>query len=458
MVGRMNFFPHQARKIGGFEISKVHARQILDSRGNPTVEVDIHLKNNGFGRASVPSGASTGTREALELRDGGKGFEGKYVLTAVKNVDTEIAKSVIGMNALDQEAIDNKMIALDGTENKSRLGANAILGVSVATARAAANALNIPLYELIGGSDAHILPVPMFNVLNAGAHANWVAEIQEKKIIPANFKTYREALFAAAKVYHSLQSLLKADGYPTGLGDEGGFAPPLTSNEASLVYMMRAIIKSGYKPGHDFFIALDPAASGYFKDGKYQLKSENRSLTPSEQVDYLAGLVEKYPILLIEDGLAEDDVEGWKMITKKLGDRIEIVGDDLFVTNPKILAKGISDGIANGVLIKPNQIGTVWETYKTINMAREAGYAQYWSHRSGETEDNWLSHMVVAAGSGQLKTGAPARGERTSKYNELLRIEENLGSRAVYPGIAAFSEGVRKFAKQREGKWDSWNE
>ena len=457
MSERMNYFPLRGQRETGFEIAGLRARQILDSRGNPTVEVDVRLDNGGFGRASVPSGASTGTREALELRDGGKGFEGKYVLTAVNNANTEIAGKVSGMNALDQEALDGKMIALDGTENKHRLGANAILGVSIAAARAAADALHIPLYQLIGGPDAHILPVPMFNVLNAGAHANWVAEIQEKKIIPVNFKTYREALFAAAKVYQVLLGLLKADGYPTGLGDEGGFAPPLTSNEASLVYIMRAIIKAGFKPGRDFFIALDPAASGYFKDGKYQLKSEKRALTPAEKVDYLAELVEKYPILLIEDGLSEDDREGWKLITGKLGDRIELVGDDLFVTNPKILAQGIRDHIANGVLIKANQIGTLWETYETVNMAREAGYAQYWSHRSGEPEDNWLAHTVVAAGSGQLKTGAPARGERTAKYNELLRIEEELGARAVYPGISAFSEGVRKFAEERAGKWDNWN-
>jgi enolase len=466
MAERMNFFPLGGQRIRGFEIAGLRARQILDSRGNPTVEVDVRLRNGGLGRASVPSGASTGTREALELRDGGKGFEGKYVLTAVNNANTEIAGKVIGMNALDQEALDRAMIELDGTENKRRLGANAILGVSIATARAAADAIHIPLYELIGGPDAHILPVPMFNVLNAGAHANWVAEIQEKKIVPINFKTYREALFAAAKVYQALQSLLKADGYPIGLGDEGGFAPPLTSNEASLVYIMRAFIKAGFKPGRDFFIALDPAASGYFGvdikgrkgiEGKYNLASEDRDLTPAEKVAYLAELVEKYPILLIEDGLAEEDSEGWKLITAKLGNRIELVGDDLFVTNPKILAQGISDGIANGILIKANQIGTLWETYLTVNMAREAGYAQYWSHRSGEPEDNWLAHTVVAAGSGQLKTGAPARGERTAKYNELLRIEEELGERAVYPGISAFPEGVRRFAAERAGKWDNWN-
>jgi len=453
----MDFFPLRDQRIHGFGINMVRARQILDSRGNPTVEVDVSLRNGGFGRASVPSGASTGTREALELRDGGEGFEGKYVLTAVNNVNTEIGRKVIGLNALDQETLDGTMIELDGTKNKRRLGANAILGVSIAAARAAADALHIPLYQLIGGPDAHILPVPMFNVLNAGAHANWVAEIQEKKIVPINFKTFREALFAAAKVYQALQGLLKADGYPTGLGDEGGFAPPLTSNEASLVYIMRAVVKAGFKPGRDFFIALDPAASGYFKNGKYQLKSEKRELTPAEKVDYLAELVEKYPILLIEDGLAEDDREGWKLITGKLGDRIEIVGDDLFVTNPRILEQGISAGIANGILIKPNQIGTLWETYETVKMAREAGYAQYWSHRSGETEDNWLAHTVVAAGSGQLKTGAPARGERLAKYNELLRIEEKLGDRAVYPGILAFSEGVRRFAAERAEQWDNWN-
>jgi enolase len=458
MAEGMDFFPLRGQRVRGFEINTVRARQILDSRGNPTVEVDVRLQNGGFGRASVPSGASTGTREALELRDGGKGFEGKYVLAAVNNANTEIAGKVMGMNALDQETLDQEMITLDGTENKHRLGANAILGVSIAAARAAADALHIPLYELIGGPDAHILPVPMFNVLNAGAHANWVAEIQEKKIVPVNFKTYREALFAAAKVYQALQGILRADGYPIGLGDEGGFAPPLTSNEASLVYIMRAFIKAGFKPGRDFFIALDPAASGYFKDGKYQLRSEKRELAPAEKVDYLAGLVERYPILLIEDGLAEEDIEGWKLITRKLGDRIELVGDDLFVTNPKILAQGISDGIANGVLIKANQIGTLWETYQTVNMAREAGYAQYWSHRSGEPEDNWLAHTVVAAGSGQLKTGAPARGERTAKYNELLRIEEALGDRAFYPGISAFPEGVRKFAAERAGQWDNWND
>jgi len=457
MPERMNFFPMRASRMTGFEINRVWARQILDSRGNPTIEVDVRLRNGAFGRAAIPSGASTGTREALELRDGGKGFEGKYVLKAVANVTGEIARKVMGLNALNQELVDRTMIGLDGTENKSRLGANGILGVSIANARAAADGSKIPLYQLIGGPDAHVLPVPMFNVLNAGAHANWVAEIQEKKIVPVNFKTFRDALFASAKVYQSLRDLLKNDGHSIGLGDEGGFAPPLTSNEASLVYMMRAFVKSGFKPGRDFFIALDPAASGYFEGGKYQLRSEKRALTPAEKVAYLADLVEKYPILLIEDGLAEDDAEGWKLITKKLGDRVELVGDDLFVTNPKILSQGIADGIANGVLIKANQIGTLWETYLTVNMAREAGYSQYWSHRSGEPEDNWLAHTVVAAGSGQLKTGAPARGERTSKYNELLRIEEELGNRAVYPGLAAFPEGVRRFATERAGKWDNWN-
>jgi enolase len=457
MAERVNFFPLRRSRIRGFEIKRVWARQILDSRGNPTVEVDVQLVNNGFGRASVPSGASTGTREALELRDGGKGYESQYVLHAVGHVNGEITNKVIGLSALDQENLDKTMIALDGTENKNRLGANAILGVSIAAARAAANAMHIPLYELIGGSDANILPVPMFNVLNAGAHANWVAEIQEKKIVPINFKTFRDALFASAKVYQSLKNLLKADGFPIGLGDEGGFAPPLTSNEASLIYIMRAVLKAEFVPGKDFFIALDPAASGYFKEGKYQLKSEGRELTPAEKVDYLSELVEKYPILLIEDGLAEEDIEGWKLITAKLSDRIELVGDDLFVTNPKILAQGIRDGIANGVLIKANQIGTLWETYETVNMAKEANYSQYWSHRSGEPEDNWLAHTVVAAGSGQLKTGAPARGERTAKYNELLRIEEALGDRAIYPGLSAFPEGVRKFAAERAGKWDNWN-
>jgi enolase len=460
MGKRHKYFPAgEVTRVGARDvcrIEKVKARQILDSRGNPTIEVDVILKNGGFGRAAVPSGASTGAKEALELRDGGGGYEGKYVTRAMENVNGEIAREIKGLDALDQSLLDKTMIALDGTGNKSRLGANAILGISIAAARATADKIHIPLYDLIGGAKKYVLPVPMFNVLNAGAHANWVAELQEKKIVPINFKTFREALFASAKVYQTLLSLLKEDGYATTLGDEGGFSPPLSTNEASLVYIVRAIVKAGFVPGRDFFIALDPAASGYYKDEKYQLKSEGKALTPSEQVDYLEALVEKYPILLIEDGLAEDDLEGWKLITKRLSDRIELVGDDLFVTNPKILAQGIKDGLANGVLIKVNQIGTLSETFETVNIAREANYAQYWSHRSGETEDNWLAHLAVASGSGQLKTGAPARGERTSKYNEILRIEEELGRRAVYPGLAAFPDGVRSYAEKRAGKWDDW--
>jgi len=459
---KKEYFPSsKIKRVGAQNTSKIEdvkARQILDSRGNPTVEVDVFLKNGGFGRASVPSGASTGKREALELRDGGEGYEGKYVLKAVANVNGEIAKAIKGIDALDQDILDKTMIELDGTDNKSKLGANAILGVSLASARAAANAKGIPLYELINPSKSYTLPVPMFNVLNAGAHANWVAELQEKKIVPINFHSFREALFASAKVYQVLKDLLKKDSFPTTLGDEGGFAPPLASNEASLIYIMRAIVKAGFIPGKDFFIALDPAASEYFKDSKYQLKSESKCLTPAEQVRYLEVLTEKYPILLIEDGLAEEDLEGWELITRKLSDKVELVGDDLFVTNPRILAQGIERGIANGVLVKVNQIGTLSETFETVNIAREADYAQYWSHRSGETEDNWLAHLVVASGSGQLKTGAPARGERTAKYNELLRIEEDLGTKSYYPGIKAFSDGVQRFAAERAGKWDEWKE
>ncbi len=420
-------------------IVDIEAREILDSRGNPTVEVDVLLECGAFGRAAVPSGASTGTREAVELRDGDKSrYSGKGVLKAVKNVREIIAPKIMDMDAVDQVLIDKTLIKLDGTENKGKLGANAILGVSIAVAKAAADALGLPLYRYIGGTNAKILPVPNLNILNGGKHADNNVDFQEYMIAPAGAKNFRDAMRIAAEVYHALKSDLKSEGLSTGVGDEGGFAPNLNSNEEPLQKIVEAIKKAGYKPGKDVYICLDPAASEFYKDGKYVLAAENKSLSSSEMVDYYKNLVEKYPILFIEDGMAEQDWDGWKIITDVLGDKIQLVGDDIFVTNKKILQKGIEKGVANSILIKLNQIGTLTETLETIELAKTNAYTAVVSHRSGETEDTTIADLVVATGIGMIKTGAPARSERLSKYNQLMRIEEELGDTAVYAGLSAY--------------------
>jgi len=417
------------------KIKQVAAREILDSRGNPTVEVDVVLDSGAMGRAAVPSGASTGSREAVELRDGDKKrFLGKGVLKAVDNVNKIIAPELIGKESSKQEEIDKLMIKLDGTDNKGRLGANAILGVSLAVAKASAIDADMPIYQYIGGKDAIRIPIPFLNILNGGKHADNNVDIQEFMIAPIGAPSFREALRYAAEVYHTLKGILKSKGLSTSVGDEGGFAPNLSRNEEAIEVIIAAIEKAGYKPGKDIAIVLDPAASEFYQDGKYLLKADNKSLSPEEMVDYYAGLVSKYPIISIEDGLAENDWEGWKILTRKLGSKIQLVGDDIFVTNPKILAEGIKQGIANAVLIKLNQIGTLTETLETVDMAKKAGYTCMFSHRSGETEDSFLADVTVATNAGQLKTGAPARSERLSKYNQLLRIEEELGSKALFKG------------------------
>ena len=417
------------------KIKQVKAREILDSRGNPTVEVDVILDSGAMGRAAVPSGASTGTREAVELRDGDKKrFLGKGVLKAVENVNKVIAPELIGKNPKKQKEIDSLMIKLDGTENKAKLGANAILGVSLAIAKAAAQDSGVSIYKYLGGKEAVRLPIPFLNILNGGKHADNNVDIQEFMIAPIGAPSFREALRYAAEVYHTLKNILKSKGLSTSVGDEGGFAPNLSRNEEAIEVIIAAIEKAGYKPGKDIAIVLDPAASEFYQDGKYLLKADNKSLSSEEMVDYYAGLVSKYPIISIEDGLAENDWEGWKILTKKIGNKIQLVGDDIFVTNPKILAEGIKQGIANAVLIKLNQIGTLTETLETVNMAKKAGYTCMFSHRSGETEDSFLADVTVATNAGQLKTGAPARSERLAKYNQLLRIEEELGSKAVFKG------------------------
>jgi enolase len=422
-------------------IEHVHARQILDSRGNPTVEVDIRLASGAFGRAAVPSGASTGTREALELRDGGAPFGGKGVTKAVANVNGEIARAVSGRDAGAQRELDQALIELDGSDGKSRLGANAILGVSMAVARAAAADAGRPLWRYLGGEDADLLPVPMMNVLNGGAHADNPLDFQEFMIAPVSAASFAEAVRMGAEVYHQLKSMLKERGLATGVGDEGGFAPALASNEAPLELLVSAIETAGYWPGNEVAICLDPAASEFFRDGHYELAADDRSLSSEEMVAYWGSIVDRYPVLLVEDGMAEEDWEGWQLLTEQLGDRLQLVGDDIFVTNPAILADGIERGVANSVLIKLNQIGTLTETLDTIAMAREAGYRCLMSHRSGETEDTFIADLVVATGVGQIKTGAPARSERVAKYNQLLRIEEELGARAGYAGRAAVAIG-----------------
>jgi enolase len=415
------------------EILEVKGREILDSRGNPTVEVDVTLACGAVGRAAVPSGASTGSREALELRNKrAKRFGGKGVSNAVKNVNTLIAEAVVGMDAADQTRLDRAMIDLDGTENKAKLGANAILGVSMAAARAAATAYGLPLYRYLGGINAHVLPVPMMNVINGGAHASNNLDIQEFMIVPFGAKTFSEAVQMGAETFHALKKILKGKGLSTAVGDEGGFAPDLGSNEEALAYILEAITAAGYAPGKQIGLALDAAASEFFKNGKYLLKSENRSLSAAEMIEYYTQWVEKYPILSIEDGLAEQDWKNWELLTEQLGDSIQLVGDDIFVTNPKILNKGIEEGVANAILIKLNQIGTVTETLDAIEVAMRAGYLAVISHRSGETEDSFIADLAVAVNAGQIKTGSMSRTDRVAKYNQLLRIEEQLGLAARY--------------------------
>lgn len=420
-------------------ITEVIAREVMDSRGNPTVEVDVFLEDGTMGRASVPSGASTGQYEAVELRDGDKGrYMGKGVLKAVANVNERIALEVVGMSVFDQVGIDSVMIDLDGTPNKSILGANAILGVSMAVAKAAAITLGLPLYQYLGGFNAKELPVPMMNIFNGGAHADNNVDIQEFMIMPIGAPNFAEALRMCSEVYHTLKSVLKGLGLSTAVGDEGGFAPNLTSNEQALQVIVEAITKAGYKPGTDFGLAIDVAASEIYKDGKYNLAGEGLIKTSAEMVEFYSQLVEKYPILSIEDGMAEDDWAGWALLTKKLGKKIQIVGDDLFVTNTERLARGIEEKSANSILIKVNQIGTLTETFDTIEMAKRAGFTCVISHRSGETEDATIADIAVAVNAGQLKTGAPTRSDRVAKYNQLLRIEEELSVIAQYKGRKVF--------------------
>jgi len=422
------------------KIEMIKAREILDSRGNPTVEVDVVLSGGAQGRAAVPSGASTGVHEAVELRDGDqKRYNGKGVLQAVANVNTGIADTVVGMDALDQALVDRALLELDGTANKTNLGANAILGVSLAVARAAANAANLSLYRYLGGAAANILPVPMFNILNGGVHANWQGtDLQEFMICPVGAPNFREALRWGSETYHALKGVLKKRGYSVGVGDEGGFAPALKRNAEALEVIMLAIEKAGYRAGEDIVIALDPASSSFYEDGLYNLRTENRKVTAEEMVSLYADWTREFPVLVIEDGLAEDDWEGWKILNKTLGGTIELVGDDLFVTNVERLARGIQENVANAILIKLNQIGTVSETIAAIRMATKAGWGAMVSHRSGETVDSFIADFTVAMSTGHLKTGAPCRGERLEKYNQLLRIEEELGDNGIYAGRRAF--------------------
>ncbi|MGZ3578981.1 MAG: phosphopyruvate hydratase [Syntrophales bacterium] len=421
------------------EIINVYAREILDSRGNPTVEAEVTLFSGITGRAAVPSGASTGEHEMLELRDGDKKrFLGKGVVKAVSNVINKIGPEVIGMDSLNQREVDYTMISLDGTPNKGALGANAILGVSMACAKAAAEAMELPLYKYIGGTIAKDIPVPMMNIINGGQHADNNVDIQEFMIMPIGSKNFKEGLRMSAEVFHTLKSVLKGKGYNTSVGDEGGFAPNLKSNEEAFIVIVEAIEKAGYKPGKDICIAIDPAASAFFKNGIYVMSAEKKpNKTAADMVKFYQDMVKKYPIVSIEDGLAEDDWDGWKLLTDVLGSKIQIVGDDIFVTNKKRLEKGIAMGVANSILIKLNQIGTLTETMETIQRAKEAGYTTVISHRSGETEDSYMADVAVAANCGQIKSGSLSRSERLAKYNQLLRIEEQLGDYAVYPGKAA---------------------
>ncbi|CAD6873469.1 phosphopyruvate hydratase [Methylomonas fluvii] len=420
-------------------IVDVKAREVLDSRGNPTVEAEVYLASGIVGTAMVPSGASTGEREAIELRDGDKSrYLGKGVLNAVKFVNTEIREAVVGMDANNQAALDEKMIALDGTPSKSRIGANAILGVSMAAARAAAQEAGVPLYKFLNKSGEFILPVPMMNIINGGSHADNSVDLQEFMILPVGAPTFREAIRYGAEVFHNLAKVLKSRGLATTVGDEGGFAPNLSSNEEAIEVILEAIEKAGYKAGEDIYLGMDAAASEYFEDGKYVLSAENRSFNSTEMVDFLAAWVDKYPIISIEDGLDENDWDGWKYQTEKLGGKIQLVGDDLFVTNPAILKEGIEKGIANSILIKVNQIGTLTETLAAIDMAAAAGYSAVVSHRSGETEDTTIADLVVATGTGQIKTGSLSRSDRVAKYNRLMKIEDELGDKAKYAGRSAF--------------------
>jgi enolase 1/2/3 len=420
------------------EIEKVHGRQILDSRGNPTVEVDVLLKSGAAGRAAVPSGASTGDFEAVELRDGGDAWAGKGVSQAVANVNGEIAQAVAGIDAADQTALDRAMIDLDGTSNKARLGANAILGVSLAGAQAAAAEVGQPLWRYIGGEAAHVLPVPMMNVLNGGAHADNKVDFQEFMVVPVGAPTFTEAVRTGADVFHALKRTLHERGLATAVGDEGGFAPDLDSNEAALEALIEGIEAAGHRPGDDVAIALDPATSEIFEGGAYVLEHEGRSLSPPELVQLWSDLASRYPIVSIEDGMDQEDWDGWRSLTEELGERVQLVGDDLFVTNTERLQRGIDSGVGNSILIKVNQIGTLTETLDAVRTATDAGYTAVMSHRSGETEDTAIADLAVATGCGQIKTGAPSRSDRTAKYNQLLRIEEALGADAAYPGREAF--------------------
>ena len=419
-------------------IIDVHGRQILDSRGNPTVEVDVTLEDGSMGRAAVPSGASTGAHEAVELRDGDAArWGGKGVDGAVRSVNGAIAEEMVGREAEDQADVDAALIALDGSDNKGKLGANAILGVSLAVAKAAAEALGLPLYRYVGGVNAHLLPVPMMNIINGGAHADNPLDFQEFMIMPVGAASFSEALRCGSEIFHALKSALHSQGWSTGVGDEGGFAPDIASNRQALDFILEAVASAGYRAGDDVLIALDPAATEFFKDGAYVMGGEKLSLSPEQMVDYYAALVADYPIASIEDGLAEDDMKGWKLATERLGGRVQLVGDDLFVTNEKRLARGIADGLANSILIKVNQIGTLTETIAAVRLAQGAGYTAVMSHRSGETEDATIADLAVALDCGQIKTGSLARADRTAKYNQLLRIEEELGDSARYAGRGA---------------------
>ena len=420
-------------------IMDIHARQILDSRGNPTVEVDVLLEDGSFGRAGVPSGASTGAYEAVEKRDGDKSmYLGKGVTQAVDMVNTEIFEAIVGLDAEDQRDIDMAMIALDGTENKSRLGANAILGVSLAVAKAAADARGLPLYSYVGGVSAHVLPVPMMNIINGGEHADNPIDFQEFMIMPVGADSLAESVRWGSEIFHTLKKGLHEKGLATAVGDEGGFAPNLASTRAALDFIMASVEKAGFKPGENVMLALDCAATEFFRDGKYEISGEGLSLSPTEMADYLGKLCAEYPIRSIEDGMSEDDFEGWLAVTELLGNKVQLVGDDLFVTNPERLAMGIEKGLANSLLVKVNQIGTLTETLEAVNMAHRAGYTAVMSHRSGETEDATIADLAVATNCGQIKTGSLARSDRLAKYNQLIRIEEELGASAHYAGAAIF--------------------
>ena len=423
-------------------IARIHGREILDSRGNPTVEVDVILTSGEMGRAAVPSGASTGVHEAVELRDGDKGrYGGKGVLKAVQNVNQEIAAALMGADPLDQRGIDERLIHLDGTANKSRLGANAVLGVSLATARAAAHLRRQPLYRHLAGDNELLMPVPQMNILNGGRHAQTRVDFQEFMVVPAGAPTFAQGLQWGAEVFHALKATLHERGLSTGQGDEGGFAPELSANEEAMSLLVQAIERSGHRPGQDVFIALDPAASELYRDGRYQLKGEGKVLDDRQLIDRWQAWVSQYPVISIEDGLAEDDWDGWRRLTDELGKQVQLVGDDIFVTNVVRLRQGIERGIANSILIKVNQIGTLTETLETMTTARRAGYTTVISHRSGETEDPFIADLAVATGAGQIKAGAPSRSERVAKYNRLLQIEEEVGPSAGYPGRAAFAHG-----------------